>query len=147
MRSGANPWRILRERTHLRLVFDELDGCCGGGLIEDHGDHRVVALDHRLDRRRRNAVLMHELVHDHRDALFPPGTPQAVIDVVERWVQREAVDLLVPAEVLAAFVRARADEEPVTAHLVADEFDVPVDVALEALRRLAHGRGLSPEGD
>lgn len=144
MRSGgANPWRILRERTHLRLEFDDLDGCCGGGMIEDHGAYRLVALDNRLGRRRRNAVLMHELEHDRRDALFPPGTPQAVIDVVERWIQRTVVELLVPGDELARFVRARQEEEPVTAHLVADEFDVPVDVAMEALRRLAHRLGSS----
>lgn len=137
MRSGAvNAWRMLRDRGHLRLVFDRLDDACGGGMIEDRGDHRVISLDDRLDRRARHAVLLHELIHDDRDALFPPGTPQAVVDVVERWIEREAVDLLVPPAALVGFVRARSDVEPVTASDVSDEFEVPHDVAMEAMYRL-----------
>lgn len=143
MRSGgANAWRMLCERQHVRLVFDDLDRRCGGGMIEEHADHRVIALDHGLDRRMRHAVLLHELLHDERDALFPPGTPQPVIDVVERWIEAEVVELLVPRAQLAEFVRRRQDDHGVTAAMVADEFDVPSDIAGEALRRLAHRWGV-----
>lgn len=51
----------------------------------------------------------------------------------EAIVRRETAVRLVPLGSLRRWVAARAEVEPITPHLVADEFDVTVEVASEAL--------------
>lgn len=109
----------------------------GGGRWEQlpDGTH-VVTLDTALGRRDRNAVLAHELIHVERGIGWGAATA-ATMQHEEAQVRRETARRLVPIEELSVFVAARAENEPVTAELVADEFDVPVAVAALALRLLA----------
>lgn len=139
---GWNPWRALRERTHLRLVFAELPDDCGrGALLEETDGSRTVMLDYRLERRDRNAVLAHELVHDERDILYSPDTPIALVLKEEGYVNREVSRRLVPGRDLDELV-GQLEElgEPVHAVVVAEEFDVPLDIAQRALWLLEQKR-------
>lgn len=141
MRRGANAWRLLRSRPHLTLLYDHLDDGCGGGQIEEAPTGRVIYLDHRLDRRARHAVLMHELVHDEHDLLWPPGTPPGIVAIGERFVTRETVRRLVPFPDLEALVeRLCGLDDACTAADVIGEFEVPVDVAHLALHLMAMGQ-------
>lgn len=136
-----NPWRALRERSHLRLVYAALPDCAGGGAIVDLEDGRVVVLDERLDRTDRNAVLAHELVHDERDLLYPPDTPASFVVKEEFYVNREVARRLVPLDELEELVSRIMDlEQPVHALDVMEEFDVPLDVAQRALWLLEQRR-------
>ncbi|MCW2750792.1 MAG: hypothetical protein JWR83_1902 [Aeromicrobium sp.] len=78
---GWDPWRVLRQRTHLTLRWARLhpqspgegqpiDGCLHG---------TTITLDSRLTRWRRAATLTHELIHDERQIMFPRAT----------WVEME----------------------------------------------------------
>ena len=139
-RSGWNPWRELRARSHLRLAWAPLDGC--RGMLVD-GNPRTVYLDPRLGRVERNAVLAHELVHDERDVLYDDTTPKALIEKEEGYVNRETARRLVPEYELRALVKRHAElGEPVSAVDVMMEFDVPVDVANLALFLL--GQSVTP---
>ena len=139
---GWNPWRALRERRHLRLVFAEMPDACGRGALLDEADGtRTVMLDYRLDRRDRNAVLAHELVHDERDVLYADDTPIALVVKEEGYVNREVSRRLVPRPDLTELVEQLEDlGEPVHAVTVAEEFDVPLDVAQRALWLLEQRR-------
>jgi len=57
----------------------------------------------------------------------------------EAIVRRETARRLVPPCELRALVDRRAEVEPITAALVAEEFDVPERIAAEALQALATG--------
>jgi hypothetical protein len=107
------------------------------GRIVDHANGlRTITLDPGLDRRGRRHTLTHELVHDELDLLWPAGTPRRLVTKGEFRVERVSMDRLVPLVELNAFVAARQEVEPVEAWHVADEFDVPVDLAGRALQRL-----------
>jgi hypothetical protein len=108
------------------------------GRIVDHANGmRTITLDPRLDQRERNATLVHELVHDELDLLWPPGTPVAVVAKGEFRVDRITMDRLIPPVELAEYVARMAEVEPVEAWKVADDFDVPLEIAGRALERLA----------
>ena len=149
--SRWNPWAALRSRPSTALVWQPLVG--GGGCVEVSPDGgEVVVLDPRLSRRDRRAILAHELVHLERRVL-PAGTPRPVVDREEFQVRAETVRRLVPGDDLRRFVAARSTVGPVTADLVADEFDVPVSIAQSALDRLGRagpwsdGDGSGPRDD
>lgn len=93
-----------------------------------------VVLDPRLSRVERRCALMHELVHDERRIGWPFATA-ATMEKEEATVRKETALRLVPAEELHRLV-FRSDVEPVTAMLVAAEFDVTSQVAHHALRWL-----------
>jgi hypothetical protein len=135
-------WRELRRRPHLDLVFADIDGA-DGLLVDIGGGRREVIVDRRLGRRRRRAVLAHELVHDERGLLFDADTPVGIVRKEEAIVDAITAARLVPLDDLQAFVNARCDAEGITAHHVADEFDVPNEVAERAMRLLQQ-RHLSP---
>jgi hypothetical protein len=101
----------------------------------------VIVLDVRLDRRARRCVLAHELVHAERGIGHPAAT-SATMEREEEAVRREVARRLVPPGLLGSLVAARADTGGVTAAVVADEFDVELDVAAKALDLL----GLRPPG-
>lgn len=139
---GWNPWRALRDRRHLRLVYAELPHSCGRGALLDEADGgRTLMLDFRLSRQDRNAVLAHELVHDERNILYLASTPPALVAKEEDHVNREVARRLVPLTLLERYVE-RIEElgEPVHAVAVAEEFDVPLDVAQRALWLLEQRR-------
>lgn len=88
-------------------------------------------------------MLAHELVHDERGGgCVEAGMPPSWADVVTRdelIVRREVADWLVPRHDLVVFIDRRVvDSAPgVTAWEVSEEFDVPEEVAMLALRLLA----------
>lgn len=114
-----NPWAAQRRRAHLTLRWATLDGLLG------YLEHHTIV----LDRRERNAVLAHELVHEERGGgIDHPGMPagwQAIVAREELIVDREAARRLIPTDELAAFIAARVSIGPVTVEELADEFDVP----------------------
>lgn len=130
MRGRWNPWRALSEREHLDLVVARLpDGVRG---VWSPG---VIALDHRLGRRQRNATLAHELVHDERGIGQPTAT-EAMMEREEAIVRRITAERLIPADELTELAR-RGEVEPVHLWEVADHFDVPEDVVID--RRVHDG--------
>lgn len=130
-----NPWRAARARTNLVIEFDDLP--CGAAWFQE-GDLDVIVIDVTADRRTRRALLAHELIHAERRIGFPAAS-EAVMQREEATVRRETALRLVPLEELAAFVGRSEGVEPVTAAAVAEEFDVPEHVAVEACRALARG--------
>lgn len=133
MAGAWHPWRALRERPHLELVWSCLPEGPGGRII-DFGSWREIVLDPRLGRCDRRAVLAHELVHDERNILYIPTTPPALVEKEEALVNREVAHRLVPMTLLVRFVERVVDlGEPVHAAAVMEEFDVPLDVAQRAL--------------
>lgn len=133
-----NPWRTLREQ-HPRIVvsFDHLPE---GTDAEWHGGEVVLAST--LTRTQRRCALMHELVHVERQVGWPDATA-ATMQREEAIVRKAAALRLVPAGELAEFVQVRGQVEPISAQLVAEEFDVTVEVALEAMWVLVRERGAS----
>lgn len=121
------------------MVAELPGGALGLSVID--GPHRAVLLDARLSRVERRVALAHELVHLERGGgAHHPGAPRAWSPVVareERHVDDIVAARLVPGEDLARLVAARSEVEPVTASLVAAEFDVTEDVAQRALEHLA----------
>lgn len=134
---GTNPWRELRRRAHLRLRWWWFDGRPSALWSGDD-----IYLDPRLDQTERRCALMHELVHEERGIGFPDATA-ATMQREEETVRRETAVRLVPLDDLAAFVRARSEIDPVTARCVADEYEVTIAVALEAMRALARREGIA----
>jgi len=137
--SSWDPWRAARSAPHLEVTFARVPE---GAVWRRTGAGDVITIDRRATRRERRALLTHELIHAERGIGFPVATA-ATMQREEAIVRRETARRLVPPDELARFVRRRADVEPVTADLVAEEFDVPRDVAVEALRAL---RPLSSPG-
>jgi Zn-dependent peptidase ImmA (M78 family) len=133
--TGWRVWRELRRRPHLELRFGEL-AHSDGALIDVDGRRRIVVLDHRLGRRDRNAVLAHELVHDERGLLFDDATPIGIVRKEEAIVDAITAARLVPLDELEAFLSRCDDADGITANDVADEFDVPADIAARAIRLL-----------
>ncbi len=136
-----NAWRELRHRPRLRLRWVRFSGKTRGRL---HADGRLE-LDSRLNRRAREATLAHELVHDERRLFYDRGTPPALIEKEEVAVNNIVAMRMVPFAELAELVaRAEDDEwgmaEPVTAELVAEEFDTTSQVASLALKLFAQRR-------
>lgn len=126
------PFRELRGRPHIKLVFDRVAKLCGGAFYARRGESALIALDPDLDRVERNAYVAHEIGHDE----MPGATEPRVHDFVARW--------LVPEEQLAQLVASIcADGTPVMAWEIAEAFDVPEDVAVRACELLRRSRGLA----
>lgn len=86
-------------------------------------------------------MLAHELVHDERDILYLPGAPTGLVQKEETQVDRIVADRLVPIGELLHLISKVVDlGEPVHAVTVAEEFDVPLDVAQRALWLLEQRR-------
>jgi hypothetical protein len=134
---GWNPWRELRGRRHLDLTWGYLSN--GRGRIEERPrGRRRITLHPTLPRRERSEVLGHELLHDEYDLLWPPGTPRALVQKGEVFIDRENARRSVPREALIGYLGRRAAAEmPVTVEDVAEEFDVTDDLARQALQLLA----------
>lgn len=135
---GWNPWKALRGRPHLRLNYANMHP--SRGRIVDHANGmRTITLDRRLSQVERSAVLAHELVHDEYDLLWPPGTPEGIVQKGERFVQVVSDDRLVPPAELAEFIAKRSEVGMVVSWMVAEEFEVPPEVAMRCMDRLAAG--------
>lgn len=135
-----NPWRELRARGDVELVWADMGGCPGRAERDAAGER--ILLDPTLGRIARNAVLAHELVHLERGILYDASTPGALVDKEEAAVEAIVADRLVPPALLLQYIDATADLEGVTAATVAAEFEVPVDVAELALGRLVATLGI-----
>lgn len=131
-----NPWRALRARETARLRFRAVHPSAGRGYIEIVGGYEVITLHHDLDPVERNAGLAHEIIHAER-GVPPVDCPPLLLAKEETAVRRETARRLVPLDELRAFVAARAEFGAVTAGDVGEEFEVPIDVALEAMRQVA----------
>ena len=127
-----NPWHALRDRPHIELRYGRLDDSLQGMWQRDHLGELIV-LDDRLDRRQRRCVLAHELVHAERGIGHGAAT-EATMQREETAVRREVARRLVPEAELRAFVARRLTVDPVTLDQIADEFDVDLEVAAEAVR-------------
>lgn len=134
-----NPWKTLRGRTDLRFAIEPMPEGVYGAYVR-RGDRKGIIIAKGLGRRRRNATLAHELVHDERDGGCPTDDlPEPLMVVArreERRVEREVARRLVPLDGLAALARSHQDNDlpPFTVYDVAEIFDVPEDVASEAMR-------------
>jgi hypothetical protein len=133
------PWRALRSRPHIVFRLTALPSDTGGAVYWPRGARAAIVIDPSLRRRERNAALAHELVHDERrggaSMVGMPPTWQAVVSRDEAAVDREVARRLVPPAELAKFLEAMdLLGIGVTAHEVAEHFDVTEAVATEALR-------------
>lgn len=133
--AGWNPWAAAGRRPTLEIWFADVPE---GATWHRDGDVDHITLDGRASRRDRSALLAHELVHVERGVGYPWATARTM-EREEAIVRREVARRLVPPRELADLVARRSEVEPITADLVADEFDVPEPVAAEALRALAAG--------
>jgi hypothetical protein len=124
-----NPWRALRERHHLTLEWEELDGASAAIW-----EHPVITLDPRRSRIERNAGLAHELIHEER-RIGRPDASDATMQTEERIVRAITADRLVPRDELVAMIEARAPEG-LELHEIAGHFEVPEKVAADAVGRL-----------
>lgn len=129
---GWNPWRALRERPHIELVWAPLEDC--EARIEDRSTGRRIVMDPAMSQVDRNAHLVHELIHDERGIFYPPATPPALVEKEEYAVRKETALRMLPMEDLIRFVEATQEFVPITAEVVAERFSVPVPVAREAMR-------------
>ncbi|MCU1488311.1 MAG: IrrE N-terminal-like domain [Actinomycetia bacterium] len=109
------------------------------------GDDWVILVDRHLPPVERLAAITHELVHHERGGGSDyPGRPDAWAPVVRREEHRVdgiVAERLVPRADLVAFVNALIGiDMPVSAAEVAEEFEVPVDVAQHALQQMRNRR-------
>jgi len=95
------------------------------------GAHKLVLLDRDLVGAERRAALTHELVHLERGTV-PRGAPAWIVSKEERHVDRIAAGRLVPAGELRRFVDARTSIGAVSASDIAEQFEVPLPVAIRA---------------
>ncbi|WCO68681.1 hypothetical protein PO878_08060 [Iamia majanohamensis] len=108
--------------------------------VADDG-HQAILVNRDLPPAERLAALAHELVHlergggCHRPGLHDRLRPLRARE--EAQVDRIVARRLVPLDLLEAWAAARAEVGPVTTRDVADEFEVPLAVALEAMRQVA----------
>jgi hypothetical protein len=120
-----DPWAALAQ-TDIELWYASLAG--GRGRWERGADHEEIVLESSLDRRTRRAVLAHELVHAERGIGWPAATA-ATMELEEERVWRTALDRLAPPEEVRRFAERRSSVGPVTVADLADEFDLPLDLA------------------
>jgi hypothetical protein len=130
--AGWNPWAAAARLPRLEIWFGDVPE---GATWHRAGGRDQITIDASARRRQRAALLAHELVHLERGVGYPLATA-ATMEREEAIVRRETARRLVPPSELADLVARRSEVEPITAALVAEEFDVPEPVAAEALRAL-----------
>lgn len=139
---SATPWRTLRERPEIEYVLCDLPPGVKA-IYATRGEDKAILINRSLGPAERLAALAHELVHDdHGGGCHHPDAPPLLHVATAREEARVhgiVADQLVPPDRLQDFVERRSEFEYVLAHHVADEFDVPVDVADLALQRLVAG--------
>jgi Zn-dependent peptidase ImmA (M78 family) len=126
---GWDPWQAAGDLPRLEIWLGDVPE----GAVwhrDQHGDQ--ITIDASATACERRALLAHELVHLERGIGYPSAS-DATMQREEAIVRREVARRLVPSVELAALVQRVDGLEPVTAELVAEEFDVPADVAVEAL--------------
>lgn len=120
-----NPWAALRASS-VELWFAPLQGERGRWTRRAEGDE--ILLDQSLDRRARQEVLAHELVHVERGVGWPDATA-ATMEIEEERVWRIALRRLAPPAEVRSFLVRRGTAGPVTVADLAEEFDLSADAA------------------
>src|SRR4051812_10322064 len=116
--SRWNPWSSLRSSS-VELWFAPLRGERGRWTRRALGDE--ILLEETLDRRSRNEVLAHELVHVERGVGWPHATA-ATMQIEEDRVWRIALRRLAPPDEVSRFLAQRSTVGPVTVAELAEEF-------------------------
>jgi hypothetical protein len=127
--AGWDPWCAAAALPRLEIWFGDVPH----GAVwqrDERGDQ--ITIDASASARDRRALLAHELIHLERGVGYPVAS-EATMQREEAIVRRETARRLVPPVELAELVARREGIEPITADVVAEEFDVPTSVALEAL--------------
>ncbi|MGN6693611.1 MAG: ImmA/IrrE family metallo-endopeptidase [Aquihabitans sp.] len=139
-----NPWAALRDSS-IELWFEPLNGERGRWTRRVDGDE--ILLDQALDRRSRQEVLAHELVHVERGVGWPHATA-ATMEIEEERVWRIALRRLAPPAEIRRFLARRGTAGPVTVADLAEEFDLSADAAERVARLYAvAGRSAGPSAD
>lgn len=138
-----NPWAALRA-TSIELWFAPLQDERGRWTRRADGDE--ILLDETLDRRTRQEVLAHELVHAERGVGWPEATA-ATMELEEERVWRIALRRLVPPAQIARFLAERGSVGPVTVADLAEEFDLSADAAARVARLYAVSGRCLPDDD
>lgn len=86
-----HPFRRLRDRPHLRLVFADLGDDGPMGTTDGH----TITLTTGLMQDERRCVVLHELIHEER------GIPHGECPREELAIEKEVARLLLPLEHLA----------------------------------------------
>lgn len=133
-RTGWDPWRVLRGQPEIELIWARIEGC--RERVEMGPNGTKITIDPGASQVDRNALLSHALVHVERGILYPPNTPPAVVEKEEYKVRRESARRMVKQDELIAFVEANQEFVQITAEVVAERFEVPVEVAREAIRQM-----------
>jgi hypothetical protein len=141
-----NPWRTLRNRPHIRFLFDPVAREAGGAFYASRNGKALIVIDPDMGQVERKAALAHELVHDERGGgADTPGAPAAWGHVVmrdERAVNRIVALRMVPiGELVVVIDHLVAVNGSVTPADIAAEFEVPEAVALMALELLEQRLG------
>lgn len=128
-----NPWRAMRAHPDVTFARRPLPPGVSGACVV-WPDETVVLVDSALDRRERNVVLAHELVHLERgvgtDAPGAPTTWTSEVAKEEATVDRIVASRLVPLDDLAAWTANRtASDIPTTALDIAEHYDTTEKMA------------------
>jgi hypothetical protein len=137
---AESVWGSIAHRGDINVRITNLPAECGGGSVVRRADGSIwILLDVALAATERRAALLHELVHLERGSARHEGAPpawQAIVAREEQRVDDAVAQRLVPDAELREFVaRCLSLDRFVTALDVAQEFEVPVDVAERACRR------------
>lgn len=139
---AERPWRVLRDRPEIELVLCDLPPGVKA-IHAQRGEDRAILVSRSLDPAERLAAICHELHHDARGGgcHHPDAPPLLQVAAIreERRVDALVADDLLPPERLEPYVRQRAELGMVLAREVAEDFEVPIEVADLALQRLAAG--------
>lgn len=127
---------MLRDMERVQLRITSLHPSTGGSSIVVRPERTIIYVDKRLSQRERRAAVAHELTHLIR-GLPPMDWPPHLRDKEEAKVRQETAEWLVPRSALLAWAAARCDLDPIDTHAVMEEFNVPRDVAAEAMRLVA----------
>lgn len=139
---AEKAWRVLRD--HPDIEFKVLDLPAGiKAIYAQRGEDVAILVDKGLSPAERLAAVAHELIHHERGGgCHHPDAPPLLHVATkreERRVELAVVEGMVDWPRLRRFVDQRAEIGMVFPLDVAEEFDLALDVADLALRRLASG--------
>lgn len=141
---AEKAWRVLRD-DYPEVELDVCDLPEGvSAIYVTDGEDSAVLINRRMSPVDRLAALVHEIAHHRRGGgcHVPDASPllQSLARKEEARVDVLVADEMLPPAKLLAYVEQRAEiDGMVLARDVAEDLEVPVDVADLALRRLAAG--------
>lgn len=142
---GWSPWAEVARLPHVQIRHVELPPETGGAALLHRGPDTWILLDRDSTHAERRSRLTHELVHLERGSTtrcrWSPRSWDVMVIREELIVDAEVARRLVPAGELVELIARLIDiGEPVHAVTVAEEFEVPIDVAQRALALLEQRR-------